>query len=299
MNNPNKKRYTPPEALRWLALTSGPAACEMLEYAEKAASHSARPTREMFIKSLGFGRVQSVIQQATDLGTSFLKAGQTIDNILYRTPPKPISLTKAIAEAGAKSILHSRARELATLAAREPKTKTEMLDAAKACYQFAELIEGWGGESSVNVGLVVAETSGRQAAVELLSKLMDIENATHTKQRCSITLADNLFRVGEFNKAICSVENVNNQRHPSLALSASICEFAFAIHFSEFESTKFHVDQISKLIERKDEAETILLALRAIKLVLASECHSTHAKKLLRLVEQFAESIDCLKTRLA
>ncbi|MBI3820517.1 MAG: hypothetical protein HY286_17640 [Planctomycetes bacterium] len=145
--------YRPPDALRWLALTSGAEACEVLEYAEKALKKSSRAPREVLEKAIGVGRREEVVKSVNNLGQVWMKSIQTPKCLNFENG---LSNSEAIKARLAAVCLHIPIDQeyIMQLYDELPCTTREFSDSARACFALAEKISGEFSAPSVNLGIL-------------------------------------------------------------------------------------------------------------------------------------------------
>lgn len=229
----NSQNYRPPEALRWLALTSGAEACEVLEYAEKALVRSGRTPKDIVTKAIGVGRLEELAKNANNLGRAWLVASQ--DVVLLPAQETHIdaeNLKQRLLVAG-RPFPPSHRERASKISILSPLTTLQFRKCATECFEFAESIVGGYGAASINRGLVEVVSGYYDKAIDRFIKISvdAIDDRTQEIAFSSITLT--LLARGQFTNALSSLRFVSRETDLDNALASYITRVAIAAHVQD------------------------------------------------------------------
>lgn len=265
-----ERPFRPPETLRWLALTSGAEACEVLVYAEAALNRSSRVSSAILQKSIGAGRTQGIISAATKLANSYLKMAQSENDLLYEKAPESI-------EVATKRIQLNNDRRLDPLREKLSLTsgaiaRARALAAARESYLFIESIEGSGGNGSIGLALSNVLDHKYQDSIQQLKNIYERSRTLSYRQFAIAIMTTCLVSTHEYDRVINDfpLDVIEGDSHIEIALGINKL-VACAISQRDDDGVQLLVDYLSSSPMDKDINDFVVQRLRSLLVYTTNE----------------------------
>lgn len=234
--------YKPPEALRWLALTSGAEACEVLDYAGRALARSSRAPREVITKAIGDARREEVVGAATlELVKSLINILQSSQNVVFEENPGSLAINTSRLNAITSSS-GSAARMLGRIENINPGNRSGVFTLINTLVDFGERVCEKHGVFTIYRGHANYLTDRGFLALGEYEKVMKSSPGSYecqiARSSCVSTLIDN----GRFEDAL-ELDSVQiKQCVPIVSLAHMVGRIAIATHIGTIQELNGALD---------------------------------------------------------